>query len=77
MSKNVYGFEKLDITKVENIAHFYENLELYSENDRIQMLRSLPDIIKDILENNNKEERDEKLLPVFNTTVKIFASFSK
>jgi hypothetical protein len=41
------------------------------------MLRSLPDVIKDILENNNKEERDEKLLPVFNTTVKIFASFSK
>ncbi len=38
LSKNVYGFEKLDITKVENIVHFYENLELYSENDRIQML---------------------------------------
>ena len=77
MSKNVYGFEKLDITKVENIVHFYENLKSYSENDRIQMLRSLPDLVKDILENNKPEERAEKLQPMLSNIVQIFASFSE
>ena len=77
MSKNVYGFEKLDITKVENIVHFYENLKSYSENDRIQMLRSLPDLVKDILENNKPEGRAEKLQPMLSNIVQIFASFSE
>ena len=77
MSKNAYGFEKLDITKVENIVHFYENIESYSENDRIQMLRSLPDLVKDILENNKPEERAEKLQPMLSNIVQIFASFSE
>ena len=77
MNKDKFGFEKLDITNAEDVLHFNENPELYPENDRIQMLRSLPDLVKDILENNKKEERGEKLLPVFNTIVKIFASFSK
>jgi hypothetical protein len=75
MSKNVYGFEKLDITKVENIAHFYENLELYSENDRIQMLRSITDLVKLTIENNKPEERAEKLQPMLRNIVQIFASF--
>ncbi len=75
MSKDVYGFEKLDITKVENIVHFYENLELYSENDRIQMLRSITDLAKLILENNKPEERAEKLQPLLSNVVQIFASF--
>jgi hypothetical protein len=75
MSKNVYGFEKLDITKVENIAHFYENLELYSENDRIQMLRSITDLVKLTIENNKPEERVEKLQPMLRNIVQIFASF--
>jgi hypothetical protein len=76
MSKDVYGFEKLDLSNMEEVAHFHEYPELYSENDRIEMLRILPDLIKDILEKSKKEERDEKLLPVFNTIVKIFGSFS-
>lgn len=76
MNKDKFGFEKLDISNMEELARFYENPELYPENDRIQMLRSLPDLVKDILENNKKEERGEKLLPVFNNIVKIFASFS-
>jgi len=76
MSKDVYGFEKLDITKVENIVHFYENLELYSENDRIQMLRSITDLTELILENNKPEERAEKLQPLLGNVVQIFASFS-
>jgi hypothetical protein len=75
MSKNVYGFEKLDITKVENIIHFYENLELYSENDRIQMLRSITDLVKLTIENNKPEERVEKLQPMLRNIVQIFASF--
>jgi hypothetical protein len=75
MSKNVYGFEKLDITKVENIAHFYENLELYSENDRIQMLRSITDLVKLTIENNKPEERVEKIQPMLRNIVQIFASF--
>jgi hypothetical protein len=75
MSKNVYGFEKLDITKVENIVHFYENLELYSENDRIQMLRSITDLVKLTIENNKREERAEKLNPMLSNIVQIFASF--
>jgi hypothetical protein len=75
MSKNVYGFEKLDITKVENIIHFYENLELYSENDRIQMLRSITDLVKLTIENNKPEERAEKLQPMLRNIVQIFASF--
>ena len=75
MSKNVYGFEKLDITKVENIVHFYENLELYSENDRIQMLRSITDLVKLTIENNKPEERAEKLQPMLRNIVQIFASF--
>jgi hypothetical protein len=75
MSKNVYGFEKLDITKVENIAHFYENLELYSENDRIQMLRSITDLVKLTIENNKPEERAKKLQPMLRNIVQIFASF--
>ncbi len=75
MSKNVYGFEKLDITKVENIVHFYENLELYSENDRIQMLRSITDLVKLTIENNKREERAEKLNPMLRNIVQIFASF--
>jgi len=75
MSKNVYGFEKLDITKVENIVHFYENLELYSENDRIQMLRSITDLVKLTIENNKPEERAEKLQPMLSNIVQIFASF--
>ena len=75
MSNNVYGFEKLDITKVENIAHFYENLELYSENDRIQMLRSITDLVKLTIENNKPEERAEKLQPMLRNIVQIFASF--
>ena len=77
MNKDKFGFEKLDLSNMAEVARFDENPGLYPENDRIQMLRSLPDIIKDILENNKKEERSEKLLPVFNTIVKIFASFSK
>jgi len=77
MNKDRFGFEKLDISNMEEVARFDENPELYPENDRIQMLRSLPDLVKDIIENNKKEERSEKLLPVFNTIVKIFASFSK
>jgi hypothetical protein len=75
MSKNVYGFEKLDITKVENIVHFYENLELYSENDRIQMLRSITDLVKLTIENNKPAERAEKLQPMLSNIVQIFASF--
>ena len=75
MSKDVYGFEKLDITKVENIVHFYENLELYSENDRIQMLRSITDLVKLTIENNKREERAEKLNPMLSNIVQIFASF--
>ena len=75
MSKNVYGFEKLDITKVENIVHFYENLELYSENDRIQMLRSITDLVKLTIENNKPEERAEKLKPMLSNIVQIFDSF--
>ena len=75
MSKNVYGFEKLDITKVENIVHFYENLELYSENDRIQMLRSITDLVKLTIENNKPEERAKKLQPMLRNIVQIFASF--
>ena len=75
MSKNVYGFEKLDITKVENIVHFYENLELYSENDRIQMLRSITDLVKLTIENNKPEKRVEKLQPMLRNIVQIFASF--
>jgi len=75
MSKDVYGFEKLDITKVENIVHFYENLELYSENDRIQMLRSITDLVKLTIENNKREERAEKLNPMLGNIVQIFASF--
>jgi hypothetical protein len=75
MSKNVYGFEKLDITKVENIIHFYENLELYSENDRIQMLRSITDLVKLTIENNKPEERAKKLQPMLRNIVQIFASF--
>ena len=75
MSKNVYGFEKLDITKVENIIHFYENLELYSENDRNQMLRSITDLVKLTIENNKPEERAEKLQPMLRNIVQIFASF--
>ena len=75
MSKNVYGFEKLDITKVENIVHFYENLELYSENDRIQMLRSITDLVKLTIENNKREERAEKLNPMLSNIMQIFASF--
>ena len=75
MSKDVYGFEKLDITKVENIVHFYENLELYSENDRIQMLRSITDLVKLTIENNKREERAEKLQPMLSNIVQIFASF--
>ena len=75
MSKDVYGFEKLDITKVENIVHFYENLELYSENDRIQMLRSITDLVKLTIENNKPEERAEKLQPMLRNIVQIFASF--
>ena len=75
MRKNVYGFEKLDITKVENIVHFYENLELYSENDRIQMLRSITDLVKLTIENNKQEERAEKLQPMLRNIVQIFASF--
>ena len=77
MNKDKFGFEKLDISNMEELVRFYENPGLYPENDRIQMLRSLPDLVKDILENNKKEERGEKLLPVFNNIVKIFASFSK
>ncbi|MDW5298917.1 MAG: hypothetical protein SA378_02085 [Sedimentibacter sp.] len=77
MNKDKFGFEKLDISNMEEVARFDENPELYPENDRIQMLRSLPDLVKDIIENIKKEERSEKLLPVFNTIVKIFASFSK
>lgn len=77
MNKDKFGFEKLDITNAEDVLRFNENPELYPENDRIQMLRSLPDLVKDIIENNKKEERGEELLPVFNTIVKIFASFSK
>ena len=75
MSKDLYGFEKLDITKVENIVHFYENLELYSENDRIQMLRSITDLVKLTIENNKREERAEKLNPMLSNIVQIFASF--
>ena len=75
MSKNVYGFEKLDITKVENIVHFYENLESYSENDRIQMLRSITDLVKLTIENIKREERAEKLQPMLSNIVQIFASF--
>ena len=75
MNKNKFGFEKLDLSNMEEVAHFHEHPELYSENDRIEMLRLLPDLVNDILENNKKEERGEKLLPVFNTIVKIFASF--
>ena len=75
MSKDLYGFEKLDITKVENIVHFYENLELYSENDRIQMLRSITDLVKLTIENNKREERAEKLQPMLRNIVQIFASF--
>ena len=45
MSKDVFGFEKLDIT-------------------RIQMLRSITDLAKLILENNKPEERAEKLQPL-------------
>jgi len=75
MSKDLYGFEKLDITKVENIVHFYENLELYSENDRIQMLRSITDLVKLTIENNKREERAEKLQPMLSNIVQIFASF--
>ena len=75
MSKNVYGFEKLDITKVENIVHFYENLELYSENDRIQMLRSITDLVKLTIENNKPAERAEKLQPMLSNIVQIFAFF--
>ena len=75
MSKDLYGFEKLDITKVENIVHFYENLELYSENDRIQMLRSITDLVKLTIENNKPEERAEKLQPMLSNIVQIFASF--
>jgi len=75
MSKDVYGFEKLDISKVENIVHFYENLELYSENDRIQMLRSITDLVKLTIENNKREERAEKLNPMLGNIVQIFASF--
>jgi hypothetical protein len=76
MNKNKFGFEKLDLSNMEEVAHFDENPGLYSENDRIQMLRSLPDLVEDIVKNNKKEERGDKLLPVFNTIVKIFASFS-
>jgi hypothetical protein len=77
MNKDKFGFEKLDLSNMAEVARFDENPELYPENDRIQMLRSLPDLVKDIIENNKKEERSEKLLPVFNTIVKIFASFSR
>jgi hypothetical protein len=77
MNKDKFGFEKLDLSNMAEVARFDENPGLYPENDRIQMLRSLPDLVKDIVENNKKEERSEKLLPVFNTIVKIFASFSK
>jgi len=77
MKKDKFGFEKLDITNTEDLLHFDENPEIYPENDRIQMLRILPDLVNDILENNKKEERAEKLYPVFNRIVKIFASFSK
>ena len=77
MNKDKFGFEKLDLSNMAEVARFDENPGLYPENDRIQMLRSLPDLVKDIVENNKKEERSEKLLPVFNTIVKIFASFSR
>ena len=75
MNKTKFGFEKLDLSNMEEVAQFDENPGLYSENDRIQMLRSLTDLVEDIVKNNKKEERGEKLLPVFNTIVKIFASF--
>jgi hypothetical protein len=76
MNKTKFGFEKLDLSNMEEVAQFDENPGLYSENDRIQMLRSLTDLVEDIVKNNKKEERGEKLLPVFNTIVKIYASFS-
>ena len=76
MNKSKFGFEKLDLSNMEEVAQFDKNPGLYSENDRIQMLRSLTDLVEDIVKNNKKEERGEKLLPVFNTIVKIYASFS-
>ena len=75
MSKNKFGFEKLDLSNMEEVARFDENPGLYPENDRIQMLRSITDLVKLTIENNKPEERAEKLQPMLRNIVQIFASF--
>lgn len=73
---NKYGFKELDITKPENLDHFYNNLKDYPESDRIMMMKSIVELVEDIVKKNPPSERWSYLQTNFEHMLKLFASLS-
>ena len=75
--KNKYGFESLDISDPENIKYFFENLDLYSENDKIEMLKLTFSTVENMIKETPKEKRFDKLTIPLRNIIQLFASLSK